>query len=157
MIGLAKTKPAPQVEQPQQIKQSLLLDGFRRIEEHSPVWMLPRLVTTLNLHKHLAQARQRLCDSHRAMMKDAGVDVQSCDDGISVQGDTTINNHGLKTLGTVAAILLALIIGALLMLLLPKQFGAATTSTTSVNLNGIEPPAQSVANWRLGLKVTDQP
>lgn len=162
MIGLASPNPAPQSEQKQQTKQSLLLDALRRVEMHSPVWMLPRLITTLNLHKHLAQARQRLCDAHKHQHNLMGEKVDDCDDGggISVQGDTTINNHGLRSLGMVAAVLLAFLIGALLAALLCRHFGAAS-STANVNLGGVGQPATSTtpttANWRLGIRVSDTP
>lgn len=136
-------------------KQSLLLDGLRRVEQHSPIWVLPRLITTLNLHEHLTQARQRLCDSHRATMKDAGVDVESCSSGgINVQGDTTIN--GLGTLGTVAVVLLALCAGAGACALLYRHYcGAPFQPTNNVTIEGAKP--ESVENWRLGLRVTDAP
>lgn len=152
MIGLESLNQSPPPEQQQPSKQSLLLDGLRRVEQHSPVWMLPRLVTTLNLHQHLAQARQRLCDSHREMMKDTGVDVaESCGDGgISVKGDTTIN--GLGTLGTLAVVAASLIGGG--------GIGAA-----ALTLWGARPkpqpvasaPVESVDDWKLGLRVTDNP
>lgn len=141
-----------QAEQAQPTKQSLLLDGLRRVETHSPVWMLPRLVTTLNLHKHLAQARQRVCDSHREMYKDSGIDMsESCGDGggISVQGDTNITNNGLKTWGAVALTLASLLAG-----------GGATALYGLWNkptIAAVQPSAAEVQNWRLGLRVTSEP
>ena len=141
-----------QAEQAQPTKQSLLLDGLRRVETHSPVWILPRLVTTLNLHKHLAQARQRVCDSHREMYKDSGVGMsESCGDGggISVQGDTNITNNGLKTWGAVALMLASLLAGGGGTLL----YGLWNKPTIAA----VQPNTQDVQNWRLGLKVTSEP
>lgn len=142
-----------QAEPLQQDKQSLLLDGLRRVGGHSPVWILPRLITTLNLHQHLAQARQRLCDSHREMFKDS--DVADCEGGgISVKGDTTIN--GLGTLGTVAVVLLSLAAGAGATALLYGHYcGRPFQPTNNVTVEGAKP--ESVDNWRLGLRVTDTP
>lgn len=154
MSGPVSPQPTLPPELMQQTKQSLLLDGLQRVAEHSPVWMLPRLITTLNMHQHLSAARQRLCDSHRAMMKDSGVDVgQSCGDGggISVQGDqtTTINHNGLKTWGAVALVLASLLAGS------------GATSLYAIwnkpTIAAVQPSTADVQNWRLGLKVTSAP
>ncbi len=151
MVGLANQKPQQPSEQQPQTKDSLLLDGLRRLEEHSPVWALPRLVTTLNLHRHLAAARQRLCDSHQATMKDAGADVQNCDDGggIGVNGDTTTTINGLRALPVVLGMLAAMGLGAggtaLAAYLLKPTNQPVTTSQSDT------------ANWRLGIKVSNSP
>ncbi len=83
-------------------------------------------------------------------MKLVGVDVDHCDDGggISVQGDTTINNTGLKGLGTVAVVLLALATGIgatyLLTHLCPKAVAAPLHPTDPTS-------------WKLGLRVSNEP
>lgn len=139
--------PAQLAEPTPPTKQSLLLDGLRRVEEHSPIWVLPRLVTTLNLHQHLAAARRRLCDSHRAMMKEAGVEVGNCDDGgISVQGDTTIHHHAPWWLP-----LLFVPLGLACLWWFGHQVagGAAVPAAATT--------AANPANWRLGLKVSSTP
>lgn len=143
-----------QAEQAQPTKQSLLLDGLRRVETHSPVWILPRLVTTLNLHKHLAQARQRVCDSHREMYKDSGVGMsESCGDGggISVQGDTatTINNTGLTPWVAVALTLASLLAGG--------GLAGMYAMWSRPTIAAAQPSAAEVQNWRLGLEVTSTP
>lgn len=129
-----------------------MLDGFRRVEEHSPVWMLPRLIATQNMQKLLSAARQRVCDGHKAQMKLMGADVENCGDGggISVQGDTatTIHNTGLKPLGMVAAIIAALLVGAGIALLCWYLFACPHTPSTG---------AASADNWRLGIRVSDTP
>ena len=148
MIGLTKLssllRPAPSPPN----KQSLLLDALRRVEQHSPIWVLPRLVQTLNLHQHLAQARQRLCDSHRAMMHDAGHEAGPCSDGggISVRGDTTIHNHALN-------------IGSLLWLVVLVVALAAAGYCGWVWWNKPSRPAVvgEVEDWKLSLRVTDRP
>lgn len=92
------------------------------------------------------------------MMKDSGVDVGKCDDGgISIQGDTTINNTGLRSLGSVAVVLLAIAAGAGITALLYGRLPGPTSSATSVSLGGMEHSAPSTANWRLGIRVTDAP
>lgn len=147
MIGLNRLNATPPPEAQPLSKQSLLLDGLRRVEQHTPVWMLPRLVTTLNLHHHLTAARQRLCDSHRAMMKQAGLDdVADCEgSGISVKGDTTIYNNGSKLLPWLVAAALP-VAGWFLNDWLDKE------QTPPV----IAAPGET-QDWKLGVKVTDRP
>jgi hypothetical protein len=156
MDGLASPQTTPQSEPQQQTKQSLLLDGLRRVEQHSPIWMLPRLITTQNLHQTLADARQRLCDSHREMFKDSGVEVaETCGSGgISVQGDTRIINNGSR--GLCWALLgLSVLAFALCAYALCRGPASATANATATAPapSGNESPQ----NWRLGLRVTDEP
>ncbi len=85
-----------------------------------------------------------------------GADVESCGDGggISVQGDTTINNTGLKTLGAIVLTLLALAAGVGGTALFGHLLCTPKPTTVAV----IETPAEpQTGNWRLGLKVTDAP
>ncbi len=149
MNGLDETPLTQPIEAQPPSKQSLLLDGFRRLEEHSPVWMLPRLITTQHLQKSLSAARERVCDGHKAQMKLMGADVENCGDGggISVQGDTTINNNGLKTCGVAGLIIAALLAG-----------GIATVLYLHCN----KPTANVIAkapqdSWKLGLHVSNSP
>lgn len=147
MSGLANPT-AEQIPEQLTTKKRLLLDAFRRIEEHAPVWMLPRLIATLNLHKHLSAARKRLCDSHNYQQTLLGQPVSNCEDGggISVVGDRI--THGLGTLGTIAVVLATL---------------GGAVGATALYAYCTKPPAaveqkeQSTENWRLGLKVSSTP
>ncbi len=84
-------------------------------------------------------------------MKLMGADVDNCGDGggISVQGDTTINNTGLKTLGTIAVILLALAAGAGATWLLLYCHKPAPVIAS--------PQPVDEADWKLGIQVSDKP
>lgn len=149
--------PSEPVQDLLNLRQQVLLDGYKRIENHAQVYLLPRLISTLNLHKTLAAARQRVCDGHKAQMKLMGSDVESCGDGggISVQGDTIVNNNGLKTLGAIALAVAALGTGAGAMWLWSQHESKPVAKPTPP---AIETPAEpQTGNWRLGLRVTDTP
>ncbi len=84
-------------------------------------------------------------------MKLLGADVKDCGDGggISVQGDTTIHNTGLRTCGAALIVIASLLAG-----------GAGTALYAYLNrptaaVSEVKQPAQ--ANWRLGLRVSDTP
>jgi hypothetical protein len=66
-----------------------------RLAEQSPSLGLPRLLGIEHLQRMLADARNRVTDSHRVQMKALGEKpeelAKSDDMGISVAGDTTIN------------------------------------------------------------------
>ncbi len=164
MNGNDATAAEHQSEHPLNLRQQVLLDGIRKIENHAQVYLLPRLISTLNLHKMQAAARQRVCDGHKAQMKLMGADVESCGDGggISVQGDTVINNTGLKPLVATGLMVAALATGAGVMAMWPMIAGYLPSKTnTPAVVAPAEPaatqPAQAVDSWKLGLRVTDTP
>lgn len=137
-----------------------MLDGFRRLEQHSPVMMLPRLVMTRHLNRILSGAMERLADGHRYQMNMLGADVESNDDGISVQGDTN-NFHigaGAEWLRSLAMLLPLVAAGAALPLVwdwLSADEPAAESQQPSAV---VAPPASGYAQpYKLGVVVTDGP
>ncbi len=180
MSGNDATPQTPPIDSPQQTKQSMLLDAFRRVEEHSPIWMLPRLISTQQLHKTLQAARQRARDSHAAQMKLTGIDVANTNDGggIEVHGDTnvyTLNEAakaGSGILRKALPLLLAAATGGGAAALLgplaldwlhgkaAKPVVVATElATTNGNANGNGGAAVTVGGvaYQLGLEVKDSP
>ena len=150
MDGQPSQPEQPALSPTQQTEQSLLLDGLRRVTTHSPVWQLPRLIVTRELNQHLLAARRRAADSHKWEMGLLGQAVSDTDGGgISVQGDTTINNTGLK--GWVAALLC---LGSMLA-------GGSGFALYSLWNKPATPVVASkgtdVSDWRLGLRVSDKP
>lgn len=173
MSGNDATLQVQPIDSPQQTKQSLLLDAFRRIEEHSPVWMLPRLISTQHLHKTLQEARQRVRDSHAAQMNLVGVDVANSSDGggISVQGDTTVFNLGDASkagsglLKKAIPLALAAIAGGSALGLAPmacqwlaSKYGNSTPAATQQQSSSNPPSIYStVPAYQLDLEVKDTP
>lgn len=135
-------------------KDSLLLDGFRRLKDHSAALLLPRMIMTQHLFTSLGRSRKRLADSHRYQMNLLGEKVDDEDDGnIHMQGDTTITNNyqgasWLRPL-TAAAVIA---VGYALWQYWPSR-DAALSEPTAVE----EPCAGDVQDWKLGVTVSDHP
>lgn len=132
-------------------KESALLDGLRRLTEHSPVMALPRLILTQHLHNSLIQTRKRLRDSHKHLHNLMGENVGDEEDGgISVAGDT-INYHvgggWLKPLATMA-------LGAAI----PAAAAAGYWWWTKPTPPAPTPPAAiQLPDYQLRLEVKDTP
>lgn len=128
-------------------KDKSLLDGLRRLTQHSPVMGLPRLIMTQHLHSSLTASRKRLRDSHKHLHNLMGEDVGEDDDaGINVQGDT-INYHlqGGSWTKPLAGLLLAGALGA-----------AAPLAYWWWNNKPSVTPA-TLPDYQLRLEVTDRP
>ena len=92
----------------------MLLDGFRRLKTHSPMYVLPRLIMTQQLHQMLTSARQRVNDGHRHIQHLMGEEMGDDEDGnISLQGDTTTTIHNHKTGGLMSSLLPVLLAAGL--------------------------------------------
>lgn len=135
-------------------KSKHLLDGLRRLTDHSPVMMLPRLVMTQHIQQSLADARARLADGHRYQMQLLGEEASDMprEAGITVQGDTTVLNFGgspasPSRLRRLLPYVLALAAGGGLAALAPLITGTQSSAPS--------PPPPIV--YRLGLIVTDHP
>ena len=149
--------------------QQLKLDGFRRLEGHSPAMLLPRLVMTQHLHQSLARSRGRLADSHRMQMKLLGETVEPETSAINLQGDTI--NHIYQSqkatnvgrlLGgglTVAALvgLAAWLYGALNSPPVPRVTEPSVPPLASAPPFVPPQPAARPQDWRLGINVTPNP
>lgn len=136
-------------------KEKLLLDGLRRLETHSPMYVLPRLILSQHLHSMLLGLKRRLADSHRYQMKLLGEKVgDDPDEGISLKGDTTIYNTGSRLLPWLlsAAMLGAGALAGKLLSDKPTQ----SPPVVEVPAPPTAPPV-SVQDWKLGVKVTAQP
>lgn len=98
----------------------------------------------------MQSARARLRDSHDWEMGLLGKTVNDSDGGgISVQGDTTIHNTGLKPWVAVALTLASLLAGGGL----TGMYAMWNKPTIAAS----QPTSADVQNWRLGLKVTSTP
>lgn len=130
-------------------KDSALLDGLRRLTQHSPVMGLPRLIMSHHLHNSLAATRKRVADSHKHIHNLMGEEVGEDDDaGISVQGDT-INYHMQGGGGSWLKPLAALVLGS-----------AIPTAGIAYWLYIHKPatkPQVTLPDYQLRLEVKDQP
>src|SRR5262245_3159952 len=82
-------------------KENLLLDGLRRLETHSPLYLLPKVILNHQLFQMLLDSRQRVKDSHKYQQHLLGEEVGNDPDAeIRLQGDTTTTNnyHGSRAL-----------------------------------------------------------
>ncbi len=113
---------------------TLLQETADRLGDQSPVLGLPRMAAVENLVNVLADQRKRVRDSHRVQMKALGHVAEEGEEvGISVAGDTTINNYqpvgNGSLLRKLAPLLLAAITGGALPIagfLLARYFGGTT-------------------------------
>lgn len=149
--GVAKAAAGPE----QLSKVEILLDGLRRLKTHSPVMMLPRLVLSQHLATSLARSRKRLADSHRHLHRLMGEDVDADDEGnITLQGDTTITNHGLTAGGLLKAALAAALVGGGGKL--AWDWYHAPSGAPAVTQPAATQPAD-VGDWKLGVVVERGP
>ena len=153
-------------------QQQLLLDGLRRISQHSPVMMMPRLVMTQHLHQMLSGARKRRDDDHRYQMGLLGVKVQNQEaPGISLQGDTINHNYMSQKVGAIAGPLTkAALVAGLVVLggagaylwdaLQSARNPSAPSAPPAVSQPLRLPPVVAPTapqDWRLGVEVQTQP
>lgn len=151
--------------------EQLKLDAFRRMENHSPALMLPRLIMSQHLHQRMRAAIKRQDDGHRYQMSLLGVDVANQDpSGISLAGDT-INNiyqkasgmsSGLGKLALAASLLGLGGAGAYLWDALKSAGNPTAPSAPPAVIQPYQPPVATPAaagpqDWRLGVQVTSQP
>lgn len=145
---------------------------IERIAESSPAWGIPYILGIENLRSHLAMARGRVADSHKAQMnalgKATGQTIEPSTEGddmggISVAGDTNITitapappASSRKVAGPAGPFsgVLPLVLGAALGggagLAIPAIAGLLTDYATPA-----VPHTDSA--WQLGLEVKDTP
>jgi hypothetical protein len=136
-------------------KEEMLLDAFRRLKTHSPIYTLPRLIMTQQLHQMMGAARQRVNDGHRHIQHLMGEEVGDDEDGnISLQGDTTTTIHNHKTSGLMSSLLPVLLAAGLGAAALPAWDWWCKRPTTPP---AVVQPAPANDDWKLGLEVRDTP